>query len=192
MLIRNNENGFVLVTALIIMLVLTIIGIAATTNTSLELQIAGNDKVHNSTFYGAEGAAIIGAELLEQNINCALGFLSSDIEPGNHITVDSDHLDFYFNEFPDETDILDDSTADIRFPLAYHASSTDDTYLRIGGSSKFLDGEDLIQHGEYEGNTDRARGRLYDIYARHQGPNNSQSIIVLRWRHVGMATTCYY
>jgi Tfp pilus assembly protein PilX len=70
----SREEGFVLVAALLVMLVLTILGIATTTNVSLELQIAGNDKVHKRTFYGAEGGAVLGSELLEQNLNCATGF----------------------------------------------------------------------------------------------------------------------
>ena len=56
----QQDEGFVLVTALLIMLILTIIGIATTTNTSIELQIAGNDKVFKKTFYEAEAGAILG------------------------------------------------------------------------------------------------------------------------------------
>lgn len=73
----NNEEGFVLVTGLLILVVLTMLGIAATKNTSIELQIAGNDRLHKETFYQAEAGAILGSELLEQNFNCATGFDST-------------------------------------------------------------------------------------------------------------------
>lgn len=78
MKIQHNENGFVLVTGLLILIVLTMIGIAAVRNTSLELQIAGNDRLHTETFYAAEAGAILGTEVLEQNFNCATGFDKDD------------------------------------------------------------------------------------------------------------------
>lgn len=75
--ILRNEDGFVLVTGLMILLVLTLLGLAATTNTTIELQIAGNDRLHKQTFYAAEAGAIFGSELLEQNLNCETGFSST-------------------------------------------------------------------------------------------------------------------
>jgi len=53
----HNEDGFVLVATLVILMLLVILGISTTTNTSIELQIAGNDKVYKQNFYQAEGGA---------------------------------------------------------------------------------------------------------------------------------------
>lgn len=53
-LYRNNEKGFVLVASLLILMILVVIGIAATNSTTIELQIAGNEKVTQQTFYAAE------------------------------------------------------------------------------------------------------------------------------------------
>jgi PilX N-terminal len=61
----KNEDGSVLVVALIILVVLTLLGIAVTTTTEIETQIAGNEKVHNMTFYNAEAAAMQCAQVLE-------------------------------------------------------------------------------------------------------------------------------
>ncbi len=74
MKVLHNEEGFVLVTGLMILVVLTLLGIAATTNTSIELQIAGNDRLHKETFYNAEAGAILGTEIMELNFNCIAGF----------------------------------------------------------------------------------------------------------------------
>ena len=52
----GNEEGFVLVVGMMILVVLSIIGVAATTNTSIELQIAANDKNYRLAFYAAESA----------------------------------------------------------------------------------------------------------------------------------------
>ena len=63
--ILKNEDGSVIVIALLIMALLTIIGISATNTTSIELQIAGNDRIYKQNFYRAEGAAMAGAQSLE-------------------------------------------------------------------------------------------------------------------------------
>lgn len=191
---QKCEEGFVLVTALIIMLVLTIIGIAATTNTSLELQIAGNNKVHNESFYGAEATANLGAELLEQNLNCAAGFSSENIGSQGNIVVDSSHSKFYTNPYPAEADILDTSLADIKFPLDFDNNNTANSYLKIGGESNPLPGSNQGMGIGYENNPSQGTVRSYNIFARHQGKNNSQSIIVLGWQHIVKAPpqTCNY
>jgi hypothetical protein len=74
----RDEDGFVLITGLLILLILTLLGITATRNTSIELQIAGNDRLHKETFYSAESGAILGTELLEQNFNCVTGFTKTN------------------------------------------------------------------------------------------------------------------
>ncbi len=61
----DNEEGFILVTCLLVMVVLTVIGIAATKNTTVELQIAGNDKIYVTDFYFAEAHAYEAARRLE-------------------------------------------------------------------------------------------------------------------------------
>lgn len=50
----HNENGFVMVFALMIMVVLTLIGIAATNTTVIELTIAGNERQLSDRFYAAD------------------------------------------------------------------------------------------------------------------------------------------
>ncbi len=61
----NNEEGFILVVCLLVMVVLTVIGIAATNNTTVELKIAGNEKIYITGFYLAEAASYEGAQRLE-------------------------------------------------------------------------------------------------------------------------------
>ena len=71
---RDNEEGFVLVGALLILMLLMIIGISATTNTSLELQIAGNDRTHKETFYQADGGSQLAVRLVEESLGTPGGF----------------------------------------------------------------------------------------------------------------------
>lgn len=55
-----GERGYVLVGALLILLLLVVIGIAATTSTTLELQIAGSQRVRGLSFYAAESGKSFG------------------------------------------------------------------------------------------------------------------------------------
>ena len=61
----NNEEGFVLIASLMMLVVLMIIGIAATNTTIFELQISGNDKAQKMDFYVAESGWQIGVNWLE-------------------------------------------------------------------------------------------------------------------------------
>jgi type IV pilus assembly protein PilX len=53
---RLPQTGMVLITSLVILLVLTILGLAAIQNTSLEERMAGNLRGENIAFQGAEAA----------------------------------------------------------------------------------------------------------------------------------------
>jgi hypothetical protein len=66
-IIKNNQ-GSALVVALLMLVVLTLLGIAATSTSTVELQISGNDKLYKTSFYAADTATEMTGELLEQNI----------------------------------------------------------------------------------------------------------------------------
>ncbi|MCI5120591.1 MAG: hypothetical protein D3908_05255 [Candidatus Electrothrix sp. AUS4] len=66
----ENQDGFVLIAALLILLVLTVMGIAVNRGTITEWQIAMNDRQQKEAFYAADGATELAAEVLVQNIAC--------------------------------------------------------------------------------------------------------------------------
>ncbi|MHB8791510.1 MAG: PilX N-terminal domain-containing pilus assembly protein [Desulfobulbaceae bacterium] len=105
----HNEEGFVLITGLMILLVLTLLGLSATTNTTIELQIAGNDRVHKQTLYEAEAGAIMGAEILEQNFNCPTGFKEN---PGSVGTLNWVDLEGTLRAFERRTDRNPDNSGE--------------------------------------------------------------------------------
>jgi Tfp pilus assembly protein PilX len=51
---QKNENGFTLISTVLILAILTFIGIAATKTAVFELKIAGNEKQANQKFYTAD------------------------------------------------------------------------------------------------------------------------------------------
>ncbi|MCW5199159.1 hypothetical protein VU05_00220 [Desulfobulbus sp. F1] len=100
---KNNEHGFVLIASLLILLVLTLLGLAVNRNTTTEWQISMNDRIHKETFYAADAASELASEVLEQSIAC-LGFdasASGMLLTGNtaqyNIFVESHALGFWRN-----------------------------------------------------------------------------------------------
>ena len=205
---KHHEDGFVLITTLLLMLVLTIIGIAANRNTSIELQIAGNDKVHKKTFYAAEAGAILGAELVEQNLNCATGFGVDLLEE----TIQVHNLIFSRQQPPDLRQPVEDVCDIVGIvdndgkPLYDDVSFYNDdivndrpgtTHLYIWGKTEMAPGGSLIMAAGYEGKGKSAAGGgvyiLFDIFSQHLGLTESESIIQFGWRHmVGNETKCNY
>ncbi|RWX49755.1 PilX N-terminal, partial [Candidatus Electrothrix communis] len=85
----DNQEGFVLIAALLILLVLTVMGIAVNRGTMTEWRIAMNDREQKETFYEADAATELAAEVLVQNIAC-MGF--NENEKGMVLRgVDKDH-----------------------------------------------------------------------------------------------------
>ena len=58
----KGQDGFILIVVLLMMAALTIIGIAATNTTVLEMHISGNDRVAKINFFAAESAAFEAAQ----------------------------------------------------------------------------------------------------------------------------------
>jgi len=67
--ILENEKGSVIVLAMVLLMLLTLLGIAATTTSSIEVQIAGNEHRYKRDLYLAEGAALQCAQILDDQNN---------------------------------------------------------------------------------------------------------------------------
>lgn len=203
----HQEEGFVLVTALLIMLVLTIIGIAATTNTSIELQIAGNDKVHKKTFYEAEGGGNLGTEIIEQAFSCPVGFGVdntidgidvAELEGTVRVYDRNNNLTLWRNPLPAYNCSTAPTTADAAYPIAnLDATGIEVGYLQFGSETYMLPGGALQMAAGYEGKGKAAAqggvAKMIDIYSQFRGLNHSESVILYGWRHViGTEGACNY
>lgn len=62
---RDNEQGFVLVITMMILVTLTLIGITAIRSSRIAVQIAGNEKWSQQSFYLADGMTEVGTEIVE-------------------------------------------------------------------------------------------------------------------------------
>ena len=180
----KNEQGFVLITSLLMLTVLMIIGIAATNTTTIELQISGNDKVAKQTFYQAEAGIQVGSELVEDCID-QVGFTTDDIGPV-HINA----RELYKNESttpvvwtPADGDVDADNDVDAYLPSAT-APRTD---LIFRGQTNLVAGSAIQMVAGYEGKG-KASGsggaiRIFDIRSRHYGPLNSEETVLIEWDH---------
>lgn len=169
----KNERGFVLITSLLMLVVLMIIGIAATNTTTIELQISGNDKAAKQTFYQADGGSQVGAELVEDAIDRS-GYASDGFTVG---TVTVQHKDFYLN----------DATT-VPVPDWDNPDATmQQTSLVFRGATEITPGSAIQMVAGYEGKGKAAASggaiRKYDIWSRHSGSANSEATIAIEWNH---------
>lgn len=211
---NRKEEGFVLIASLLILLVLTLLGIAVNRNTTTEWQIAMNDRLHKQTFYAADAATELAAEVLEQSIACRgfddnangmklAGAVGCDPDnPTNpcHIFIDKDSLGFWRNYAEDgKVSLPDDSNRDIVFPAAFTGTDEDvfdenktnsqsHANIKIGGSTKLTAGSAIQMAAGYEG---LAKGLgsggatlVYDIKVQQLGRDGSESMICVKYGHV--------
>ncbi len=204
----RNQEGYVLIGTLMILMLLTIIGVSMTSSTSVELMVAGSEKTHQETFYLADGATEIASELLEQNFSCAGGFTAND---GSELVIPYDPQ---FPDFPDQrlriTDLTlwmneptgnpedalpSNTNRDLFFPDV--ADNIPHTNVKVQGERTNTYGGSLNMHSGYEplGVSSAKSGvqYKYNIYAQHLGRHNSETTIHIQWRHVGGSVgACLY
>ncbi len=183
--ITGNETGSALMIAMLILMLLTIIGVAATRTTQTELQISANEKWYTINFYGADGGTEAGTELLEQNIFSA-GF--DDSGDGNFIrgNISGPSLNFYMN--PNPPDLMPgDANRDAFMPRVIPANAPY-TNLRVGGNPSLSQGSAIQMAAGYEGKGKGSAGGgsfiTYDICSQRIDSTDSEAAIRIQWRHL--------
>ena len=195
--IPNSENGSITVLALIMLALLTLLGIAATMTSSIEVQIAGNDDRHKKALYEADGGTEVGFEVLEQNIACPVGFSTFNegvgyLDIGSEVRVYS--KDFWLQESEPTGDYPSNSERDIRI---YSTDTGPHTNITIFGDTQLSTGSAIQMVAGYEGKGKGAGAggayMVYRVYSKHMGTANSQAEIMSQWRHlVGQEGACNY
>ena len=80
---HSNEKGSTLIISVLILLLLTVIGIAATNTSTIEILISGNDKVHKMVFYTAESGWQVAVNWLDNQFPEITGNRGSDKSGGD-------------------------------------------------------------------------------------------------------------
>jgi hypothetical protein len=96
----SNENGSIMVVSLLVLVFITLVGIAATTTSSLESQIAGNNQQYKIDFYAAETGWHEAAMWLE-GMKVPPGFVDVDSLTIKYFGVDATSPDPDFAGTPD-------------------------------------------------------------------------------------------
>jgi Tfp pilus assembly protein PilX len=84
----NNERGVSLLPTMVILMIGTLIGLAATSTSMFEVQISTNDKIYKQNFFRADGTNQQGAQLIENATNDDLKNRSADWLTFNDSSID--------------------------------------------------------------------------------------------------------
>jgi Tfp pilus assembly protein PilX len=116
-----KEDGSILIVALILLVLLTLMGISATTLTDIELQIAGNEMVSRANFYNAEAAAMENIQLLA-NTGEAIKDPTNPSMPWLNLPL----------ELPADNDITDQRNwTDLNSRVSNNANNGDQRFLTV-------------------------------------------------------------
>ena len=190
----NSQRGSALLVALLMLVVLTLIGIAATTTTTFELQIAGNDKLYKRAFYAADGATEMGGELIERNIEDRDWDLGDDgvsaVSPTNplyrgNVSIESPNP--YMNREDVDDGIPSDTNRDAVYPRTA-TNSDPHTNVKVVGNTTLSTGSAIQLIAGYEGKGKGAASGgawiTYDVRAQRMDVRDTAVTVRLGWRHV--------
>ena len=154
----NNEDGSVLVVALIMLVLLTLIGISATTTSMIETRISGNERVYKRNLYAAEAASM----------HCA-----QDLEERTDLKADTSILSW----------LHDIGVVDYSY-IRNAAWDNTDSAQSIDGNTRFLAGSDGLAGGAQGTSLDMTKSNVhaYSIYGRCRPPNSGPAIIEIGYR----------
>ena len=191
----NNEKGFVMVVALMILVILSLIGIAGLDTSMFEEQIAGNDWSAKRTFYKSDGGTELGSELLEYNFSCG-PITSTKIT--KKIKIDPAHANIFHNESAPTASYPSDTERDICWPSANADSPNledcdpknkqEHTNLSIFGDVTYNEGSAIQMAAGYEGKGKGAAGGgaayIHEIHSQNLGTRGNEAVVRVEWRHV--------
>jgi Tfp pilus assembly protein PilX len=161
--ILKNEDGSVLVIALIFMVLLTLVGLSTNRTASIEIQIAGNEMIFKRNLFTAEAAAMEAMQRLE--------------EVDSLVETPTDFL------IPEGVNVTDD---DIRNPDSWENNFPGG---KEAGVSATLDGGGNVQYVAVSMGIEPGSGlglggsRIYSykVFGR-SNQNNGESIILMGYR----------
>lgn len=189
---KKSEKGFVLATAMVILLALTFIGLIATKISVNEMMVSGNEKFHQQTFYQADGGTELAQYLVYHNSICSTtssGFTgnyngnTAALINGSILVED---LSFADTKHPIVTDIADGNREAVYYTsinvndIAPHTNflTTSTSQINPGSGLQMVSGYEGLGAGSVGGGT----SRNYLIASQHHGLSNSQTTVQVQWR----------
>lgn len=104
----KNEDGSILVVALIMLVLLTLIGISATETSRMDIQIAGNEMVYKQNFYQADAAVMQAMQTME-NSDLEASAITLGWVATTPMAISDDQIrnaDYWNTHFPNDTNTV--------------------------------------------------------------------------------------
>ncbi len=187
-----NEQGSVMIIALLMLSLLTIIGISAAKTSGIEIQIAANEKFHKIAFYNADSGIYVTPKLISLCVDSGeiqqslsnITYLDSSGEPD---PTDSTLDDIFYYEIMGYEETLErtahDSANDMRFALGSHDVDVDIERTGqesiAGGGVEFSSGAEGVGTGSTGG-----VALLFTMDSFGNGPGSSQTNVEADYRKV--------
>lgn len=147
--ILSNEDGSVIVAALLILVVVTLLGITATNTSTVEVHIAANDQFAKMAFFNADGAVYGTAKLISHaiNLNGKVDQGTGSDAPGiDYLSTKTDKADDFYRQILEYDEYVDDP--DIDFNAGGIDAQTevrrDRTAHVAGGGAEFATGAEGV------------------------------------------------
>jgi Tfp pilus assembly protein PilX len=187
--ILKEEEGAVLIIALLIMVILALIGAAAIMNSSIEIKIAGNERLGKLAFYAADAGVEIAPRIIDYFIEDSpdpAGFPGNLREDLQDLIKDRNFLNEIMGYTTNNDGSTDnpDNNPDIQTIVEGKEINMDIdriyTEYAVGGSAESL--------GGYEGIGSEGTGGGIAIYYRAnsvgKAANNTRSNVEIIYRYV--------
>ncbi len=178
--ILKNEQGFVLVMAMVALLMLVVVGISVMNTTSVEVEIAGNEKFHKMAFYNADSGVYMSPKIISRAIEAGGDPVEASVTMYGVGTVVSAGNAFY-NEIMGF--VASDAQDDLEYTLVDQQVGVDivrfSTDILAGGGAEFAAGSAGVGSGSTGGIAIN-----YNITSTGSAPGNSTSTISARYRKV--------
>jgi hypothetical protein len=185
---KSDERGSVLIVALLILVLLTIIGISATTTTNIETQIAGNDKFHKIAFNNADSGIFPTAKVISDIMDHQIEPDEDELSPIVYLQNNGDEGPpdgTLFRElmgYDEDPGNPDNGADDIRFDLDGYEVNVNINRTGVmniaGGATEFASGAEGIGVGA------GGVAVMYNLDSVGEGPVNSQANIAADYRKV--------
>lgn len=179
-----EEKGFILVTAMVVLLLLVLIGIGAMRTSSIEVLIAGNDKFHKEAFYSSDSGVYLTPKLITMARDAG-----ADPVPGAQINLwgvdgtTASAADRFYNEtmgfVQDATPLDPDFRVQVGLlPVDVDIAHTG-SHQMVGGGAEFGMGAAGVGAGSAAG-----VWIGYTLTATGQAPKNTVSVVSASYRYV--------
>ncbi len=179
-----DEQGMALISAMLLILIVSLMAVGISANTSMDVRISGYQKFKAISFGCAEAAANTSAEILEDNIydagwkTAAEPFSYPGLSSAYNGTIMIEDKDFYMHSnHADPAATVIRMTGPVGADIAVQKTASK---LAKGSAIQVSTGYEGVARGMGGGGVHL----IYNIQTRGYGSNSAESVVGQHYRHV--------